>query len=97
MKRIDHCRRALETFGEEYEHVHVWLDELFGVPGFGIWHRAVRHNMKGVERVREKWGDTAAEVAKQHILDDMRVAGDPSDDESCIAEDADDYRRRGYF
>jgi hypothetical protein len=97
LKRSDHCKRALETFGEEFDHVHAWLDELFRIPGFSIRHRAVRHNWKGVERVREKWGDIAAEVAKQHILDDMGSAGDPAHDESCIAEDADDYKKRGYF
>lgn len=97
MKRSDHCRRALETFGEDFDHVHAWLDELFRLPGFGARHRAVRHNWKGIERVREKWGDTAAEVAKQHIIDDLRTGECAKADESYIAEDADDYKKRGYF
>lgn len=96
MKRSAHCQRARETFGEDFDHVHAWLDELFRIPGFGARHRAVRHNWQGIERVREKWGDRAAEAAKQHILDDLLSEG-VRGDESYIAKDADDYRKRGYF
>ena len=95
MKRSDHCQRAVKSFGQDFEHVHVWLDELFGI--YRGRHRRFRHHMKGVKRVREKWGDTAAEVAIQHIVDDLISIEDPMANEAWIAKDQEDYIKRGYL
>jgi hypothetical protein len=53
--------------------------------------------MEGVKRVREKWGDTAAEVAIQHIVDDLQAMEDPMANESWIARDQAHYKERGYL
>ena len=63
-----HMKRSRELFGEEFQEVHEWLDE-FGLE-LGPAHRPYRHNWRGVEYVREKWGTLAAKIAIQHILDD---------------------------
>ena len=60
--------------GEEYREVHEWLDELartFPVHLYGEYHRGFRHNKKGIEQVREMWGNGAARAAELHILTDM--------------------------
>ena len=63
----EHERRSIEFFGEPFSEVHLWLDE-FSL--FVINHRPYRHNLRGVEFVRGKWGDKAALAAEQHIKDD---------------------------
>ena len=63
-----HIQRAKELFGEGFEEVHEWLD-YFAIE-LGERHRPYRHNMRGVEYVKKRWGNKAAMVAKQHILDD---------------------------
>ena len=61
-----HCRDCKLELGEEFEHVHRWLDELFRLKGPA--HRKFRHNVDGVEQVRARWGDRAARAAELHIL-----------------------------
>lgn len=59
------CRKAL---GEDFAHVHKWLDALFKV--LGPKHRSGRHHRGGVEQVRKMWGDRAALAAEIHIKKD---------------------------
>ena len=61
-------KRAKQLFGKEFQEVHEWLDEF--AMFYGDKHRVYRHNLRGVQYVREQWGDLAAKVAIQHILDD---------------------------
>ena len=49
-----HCADCQRELGEPFEQVHSWLDELFGCVGSD--HRDIRHNEKGVEKVRRMWG-----------------------------------------
>lgn len=63
-----HCADCVKELGEPFEQVHQWLDELFAFCGSD--HRDVRHNVLGVEKVREMWGDRAAEAAVIHIKAD---------------------------
>ena len=70
-----HCAEANATFGAPYEEVHRWLDEFAGQPPLGMRHRRLRHHQAGIEEVRRLWGDTAAEVARQHIVADLRLDG----------------------
>lgn len=63
-----HCEDSLRELGEEFRFVHEWLDELFKCTGPD--HRRYRHNRKGVEEVRRKWGDRAARAAEIHIRRD---------------------------
>lgn len=64
-----HCQECQEKLGNRFEEVNLWLDELFAA--MGPKHRDVRHHQGGVEEVRKKWGDLAAEAAKLHIIADI--------------------------
>ena len=59
------CRREL---GDDFKHVHEWLDALFKV--LGPKHRSARHHTGGVAEVRKMWGDRAARAAEIHISKD---------------------------
>lgn len=64
----EHCRDCTNILGEDFREVHEWLDEFF--PSKGLRHRVARHHTEGVEEVRKKWGDRAAEAAEIHIKKD---------------------------
>ena len=66
--REEHCRDCQEQLGERFEQVHDWLDELQAE--YGPMHRSFRHHTEGVERVRARWGDRAAQAAEIHIRKD---------------------------
>jgi len=65
-KVAEHCQDCIDELGEPFEQVHKWLDGLFRYAGSD--HRDIRHNVKGVEKVRKMWGDKAAKAAEIHIL-----------------------------
>ena len=71
MDRKAHCKECLEKMGKEWECVHAWLDET--AKDYFPWmgHRQIRHHEEGVEIIRERWGDEAAEAAEMHIISDM--------------------------
>jgi hypothetical protein len=64
----EHCADCRRELGEDFEPVHIWLDELFKV--LGPKHRSARHHTGGVQQVRELWGDRAARAAEIHIRRD---------------------------
>lgn len=64
-----HCNDCKIALGKDYAQVHRWLDELFII--LGPKHRSARHHDKGVEKVREMWGDEAAKAAEIHIRRDF--------------------------
>ena len=64
----EHCADCRRELGEDFEQVHIWLDELFKV--LGPKHRSARHHTGGVEQVRKIWGDRAAKAAEIHIRRD---------------------------
>jgi hypothetical protein len=70
-----HCSEAQEKFGKSYVEVHLWLDEFAGQPPYGMRHRRKRHHLAGIEEVRQRWGDEAAEATRQHILSDLKMVG----------------------
>ncbi len=63
-----HCEDSLRELGEEFKHVHLWLDEIFKY--IGPAHRGFRHTKTGIEEVRKRWGDRAAMAAEIHIKRD---------------------------
>lgn len=63
----EHEKRSKKMFGQEFTEVHLWLDEFCLQT---INHRPYRHNKRGVEFVKQKWGEKAADAARQHIIDD---------------------------
>ncbi|RYD63181.1 MAG: hypothetical protein EOP84_33870 [Verrucomicrobiaceae bacterium] len=87
----EHCRQTQKAFGATFEHIHLWLNEFSGKPPHWMKHRRFRHHAAGVEEVRQKWGDTAAEVARMHIESDLMEEGwtytdpFPRNAEHCMA------------
>ena len=77
MKFEEHCKRTMEVLGDEYPHVHLWLDALAWDKdkGFNPFHRKFRHHQQGVAQVRDRWGEGAAKAAERHILDDLYGPG----------------------
>jgi len=69
MKYQEHCKRAEEKFGKPWYVVHRWLDE-FAKQDLSN-HRRARHHKDGINEVKNLWGEEAAKVAEQHIMDDM--------------------------
>ena len=63
-----HEENCLKELGEPFTHVHQFLDELFKY--MDPDHRGYRHNRKGAEEVRRRWGDKAAKAAEIHIRRD---------------------------
>ena len=94
MKLESHCNVCLRLFGDPFGEVHQWLDEYATTP-LGARHRRKRHHLEGVEMVRHRWGDRAAEAARQHLIDDLREEGWV--DGNRFPVDEQDYVRMGLF
>ena len=105
MKFEEHCQHSIKLFGKPYEEVHLWLDELQQDPLYKSRHRKKRHHKQGIEQVRELFGNKAALVAAQHILDDITSEDATLREKSLtydqlidlIPEDEDDHIKRGYW
>lgn len=79
----------MRAFGKPFEEVHKWLDEFHDKPGYGgVQHRRIRHHLKGIMEVSEKWGEDSADAARQHINMDLEQVGwkgpFPMDEQHCI-------------
>ena len=94
MKLEAHCGVSVGLFGDPFCDVHLWLDEYFFTP-LGARHRRKRHHLAGIEEVRRRWGDLAAEAARQHIIDDLKEEGWVEG--SNFPTDEADYRGKGFF
>ena len=75
MRYEDHCEETLQKLGDRFEFVHRWLDAFAKDTYPLVSHRVHRHHEAGVEEVRSRWGDRAAEAARLHIVADMRAYG----------------------
>jgi hypothetical protein len=95
MRYEEHLSESLDLFGQEYGHVHSWLDEFAGTPQCRMRHRQKRHHLKGIEEVRTRWGDQAAAVARQHIISDLKLEGWKESDH--FPKDEADYVKMGLF
>ena len=95
MKLQEHCEESRRLVGQEFREVHLWLDEFAGTP-LGARHRRRRHHLAGVEEVRRRWGDLAADAARQHVVSDLRQEG-WVEGRDRIPKDEDDYVRMGLF
>jgi hypothetical protein len=90
-----HCEEARQRFGKPYAEVHQWLDAFAGQPPYGMRHRKKRHHLAGMESVRRRWGDEAADAARQHIIADLKQEGWTESDP--FPRDERDYQRMGLF
>ncbi|MFA4902274.1 MAG: hypothetical protein WC600_05960 [Desulfobaccales bacterium] len=70
-----HCQESMRRFGQAFEAVHRWLDELAGKPPYGMRHRRVRHHEAGMREAKVLFGDIAGEVARHHIISDLKEEG----------------------
>jgi len=91
----EHCSESILLFGEPFEKVHKWLDEFAGSPQYGMKHRKVRHHLAGIEEIRGKWGDKAAEAARRHIISDLKMEGWTETDP--IPKNETDYVKMGFY
>jgi hypothetical protein len=66
----EHCADCKRNLGDDFVEVNRWLDEMYKYDQ-GFHHRSYRHHKEGVEEVRQKWGDLAAEAAMVHIRKDF--------------------------
>jgi len=70
-----HCQESIKLFGRPYEEVHKWLDEFMGTEKYGMRHRKLRHHEEGINKAVELFGEEAGEVARQHIISDLKEEG----------------------
>ena len=91
----EHCALCEKELGESFVHVHLWLDAFYGQEPYGSRHRFLRHHQRGIEQVREKWGNRAAKAAELHIRQDLDAEGYPSD--KPIPVNGQDYRKAGLW
>jgi hypothetical protein len=68
-----HCQETRELLGDDFAEIHRWMDALFAT--HGPMHRRFRHNEAGIEEVRRRWGNRAAEAARLHIVADLKQQG----------------------
>lgn len=94
MRFQEHCAESVSLYGKPFRQVHLWLDKHFAT--IGAHHRRKRHNLAGIEEIRRKWGDRAAEVAKRHIISDLSLEGWREGHDRMPADEA-DYIRMGLF
>lgn len=71
----EHCKESIEKFGKPYEEVHRWLDKFAHSKEYGMKHRRVRHHLQGIKEAEELFGKEAGEVAKAHIISDLKLEG----------------------
>ncbi len=94
MKFEDHCAECVRLLGDPFGDVHGWLDEYAATP-LGARHRRRRHHLAGIEEVRQRWGDQAAEAARLHVISDLKEEGwQPT---HRIPSNEPDYIRMGLF
>jgi len=59
-----HCHESELLFGQRFEEVHLWLDELAGKPPYGMRDRRFRHHEAGIREATVLFGEMGAEVAR---------------------------------
>jgi hypothetical protein len=91
----EHCAESLLLFGKPYEELHRWLDEFAGTPEYGFRHRRKRHHEAGIQEVMNLFGMEAREVARQHIISDLKQEGWTEQDH--FPRDEADYVKMGLF
>jgi hypothetical protein len=58
-------------------------------------HRKLRHRLAGIEQVRQRWGDKAAQAARLHIVADLKQEGWTED--QPFPRDEDHFVQMGFF
>ena len=90
-----HCEESIRLFGQPFEEVHRWLDQFQGTPEYGMRHRRVRHHEAGIQDAMKLFGEKADQVARQHIISDLKEEGWMEQDP--FPQDEIDYVNIGFF
>ena len=90
-----HCLESQKMFGGMFEEVHHWLDEYAGSAEYGYRHRKKRHHEAGIKQAIALFGIKAGDVARQHIISDLKIEGWREGEP--FPKDEDDYVRIGFF
>lgn len=85
----------MEAFGGPFSEVHRWLDGFAGSAEYGYKHRRKRHHAKGIQQAIELFGEKAGEVARQHIITDLKEEGWTEKDR--FPRNEDDYMKMRLF
>ncbi len=91
-----HCTESTLLFEKPYEEVHRWLDEFQKAPGIGMKHRRFRHHQAGIKEATKLFGEAAGNVARQHIISDLKQEGWNERDHP-FPRDEDHYVKMGLF
>lgn len=68
-----HINDCMHLIGNGHKDVHIWLDECtneYPVEKYGVFHRTIRHNIKGIHKILAKYGIAGGIAAIIHILRD---------------------------
>lgn len=95
MKLEDHEKESIKLFGKPYTKVHRWLDEFAGTKQYGMRHRKKRHHLEGLKEIEELFGKEYVEVARQHIVSDLKEEGWTESDP--FPKNEEDYIKMGLF
>ena len=90
-----HCEESVKIFGNPFKEVHYWLDEFAGAPRIGMKHRKKRHHEAGIQQAIKIFGEIGGQVARQHIISDLKEEGWTEQDH--FPKDEEDYVRMGLF
>lgn len=91
----DHCQESIRVFGKPYDEIHKWLDEFAGSKEYSYRHRKLRHHEEGIRQAVELFEEEAREVARCHILSDLKEEGWTEKDR--FPRDEADYVKMGLF
>jgi hypothetical protein len=75
MKLENHELESKSLWGDNYTHVHNWLDEFQGTEKYHMRHRRVRHHEAGIREAISLFGEEAGPVARRHIISDLKEEG----------------------
>lgn len=71
-----HIEDSSRILGGDYIHVHEWMDfyaKRWNPHIYLEYHRQFRHNAKGIEFIKNKWGFYSEQAAKLHIVRDNEM------------------------
>jgi len=72
-RRTIHQADCLALLGDQFDHVHEWLDQyadVFHIRKFQDYHRSFLHNSYGLEIIGARWGGKAYEAGRIHLARD---------------------------
>ena len=95
MKFEEHCLECLQKLGKPFKEVHIWLDEFAGSKKHGMKHRQLRHHQQGILEVEKRFGKSAGQAARLHIISDLKTEGWKEGDQFPMNEGH--YKRMGLF